>query len=169
MKSRINKPESGIVIILITVSCFLTKCSSSNRTTATSANENIIKAIDSSAWMFTPQQMRPLTGRAKSVTGNYSVILGNQKLSVYLPYFGSAQAGADVFSNRGPLDFTSTDFTVDKQLAKEGEWRINKKPKDQREVQSLYFDVFSNGAASLNVTLTNHTPISFNGTVKAVK
>ncbi len=68
-------------------------------------------------------------------------------------------------STQSPLDFQSTNFTINKKENDKGRWDVVIKPNDYREVQSLTFTFFNNGSAQLNVQLTNRTPISFNGDV----
>jgi hypothetical protein len=69
-------------------------------------------------------------------------------------------------SNTNPLDFRSTRFTVDRQELKKGGWRVTIRPNDVQAVQSMAADLFDNGSASLNVTLTDRTPMTFQGRVE---
>ncbi|UEG50787.1 DUF4251 domain-containing protein [Ferruginibacter lapsinanis] len=169
MKKTLKRWKAGAVMVLSVIVIMFTACSSSKQTIINNNNEAIIKAIDSSNWKFTPIRMIPQFGNSRQIFGNYEVIYSKGKFNVYLPYYGRAYAGADILSNESPLDFISTNFTVDKRLVKEGEWNIIIKPIDRSAVQTMNFTLFSNGSADLNVTLLNRSPISFTGNVGVVK
>jgi hypothetical protein len=67
-------------------------------------------------------------------------------------------------NTRGPLDFTSTDLDIAKEK-KNNSWIVTIKPKDHNPVQSMYFTLYENGTAQLNVTLSNRSPISYTGVI----
>ena len=164
MKKTI-KLFAAVIITIMTVIA----CNSSNHATATDTANNIKQAIDTGTWTFTAIDVMPQYGTARHADGNYSVNYNNNKLVVYLPYFGRAYSGANVFATNGPLDFTSNNFTLTKRENKKGHWSITIKPKDYSEVQSMNFMFYNNGSANLSVTMSNRTPISFTGTVSGFK
>lgn len=166
MKNLI-KPFYGIaaMALLLTASA----CNSSSHATATASGEAIVRAIDSSKWKFIATEVMPQYGTSRHADFNYDVKFTNDKLVVYLPYFGKADAGANVFSDKGPLDFTSTNFNIDKRQGKKGQWLVTLVPKDYREVQSMNFTFFSSGNANLSISMTNRTAISFGGNVEPIK
>lgn len=123
---------------------------------------------DSSNWEFTAVQAMPQYGTPQYISANYTVTCTGKKLIVYLPYYGRATAGIDIYSGKGPLDFKSADFTIKKLKAKPGRWSISIRPNDYREVQSMDLTFYDDGTANLNVSLSNRSPISFTGTVAAI-
>jgi hypothetical protein len=125
-------------------------------------------AIDSNNWVFTVQQVMPIYGRARQPNGNYTVVCKDQKLEVYLPYFGRATAGVDVYTGRGPLDFTADKPLIKKQQIKPGEWRLQVEP-GIREVQTMDFTFYTNGTAHLAVRMSSRSGISYSGTVGPLK
>ena len=163
--SSINMYRTAAVLI---ISLVFYSCSSS-KTVNEPANTTVAAAIDSNNWVFTALQVRPQTGRSGMVNGVYTVAYTPGKLNVYLPYFGRAYGNADLLSNKSPLDFILTDFTANKEQEKTNRWRIVFKPADQKDIQSLSFVLFTNGTASVDIILTNRSPISFTGTVTAGK
>jgi hypothetical protein len=165
MKRIIQLFATGSLLLAIAI----TACNSTNRVTAAETAKNISRAVDSSSWIFTPVDVIPQYGSPRHADGNFSVNFNNNKLVVYLPYFGRAYSGADVFSRTGPLDFTSTKFAITKRETKKGHTSITIKPLDYNEVQSMNFMFYSNGSANLSVTMTNRTAISFSGTVTGIK
>ena len=166
MKKIIQLVGVGLLaLIIISVSA----CTSTRRVTAVGNANNITKLSDTSRWIFTPIEVMPQYGAPRHADGNFSVNYSNNKLVVYLPYFGRAYSGADVFSRTGPLDFTSNKFTITKRENKNGHISITIKPQDYNEVQAMNFMFYSNGSANLSVTMTNRTAISFSGTVSGIK
>ena len=161
---KIIKQLFGIIAMFLTIA-ITGACNSASHIKAPPTTENISRAVDSSRWVFTANVAMPQYGGSKQIPGYYSVIYNNKKLTVYLPYYGRAYSGADVTTDRGPLDFTSVDFSFDKQPAKRGGWNIMIKPRDHREVQSMNFTFYDNGSADLSVNMSNRSPISFTGNV----
>lgn len=147
------------------LAALLCACSSSKQAGPVETEVGIQKAVDSSRWVFTISQVIPAYGRSRQMTSDYSVILRGEKLEVYLPYFGRATSGVDVYSGRGPLDFSTEKPAIDQQQIKPGEWRIQVKP-DIREVETMDFTFFANGTAHLAIRMTSRTAISYNGTVR---
>ncbi len=157
-------------LLFTVIVLFLMACGGSKNAAGNAASEvAITNSLDSNQWQFIPYQVNPQTGRSRQVNGNYSVVRRDNKLTVYLPYFGTAIGGANIFSNKSPLDFISVDFIADQQKPSATEWRITVKPKDSREVQTMNFTLFSNGSASLSVTMTNRSGISFTGRIEPAK
>jgi Domain of unknown function (DUF4251) len=166
MKKIIQLCGVSLLVLMITA---VSAGNATNRVTVgDTANNNILPA-DTSSWIFTPTNVMPQYGAQRQADGNFSVNYSNNKLVVYLPYFGRAYSGADVFSRTGPLDFTSNKFTITKRETKKGHISITIKPQDYNEVQSMNFMFYSNGGANLSVTMTNRTAISFSGTVTGLK
>ncbi len=69
---------------------------------------------------------------------------------------------------KGGLDFKSYKFAYNVTLKNNDEWQVYIDPKDISDVQQLYFQIFGNGTATLNVISTNRDPISFYGHVKKI-
>ena len=87
----------------------------------------------------------------------------------YLPYYGRAYV-APMNPSEGGIKFTSTDF--DYQVApgkRKGNWQVNIRTRDTGREIFLYFDIWENGTARLNVTDTNRQPISFQGDLETGK
>ncbi len=148
----------------------ISSCTSTKQTMEVrGASESETKqAIESDKWIFIASQAIPQRGRTSILNTRYSVDLKNDTLTSGLPYFGRAYT-APIGESRSPLDFRSTDFSINKKEVKEGRWNIIINPKDNKEVQSYTFNLFSNGSAQLSVQLTSRSPISFSGNVMPVK
>ncbi len=167
MKQQLN-PFLYVSLLTIFVLLCFTGCSP-GKEVSTASKEEIAQAIGVDAWKFTALFVNPQYGRSRNVNGSYLVKFNREKMEVYLPYFGRAYGGADVMSGRSPLDFTTTDFSFEKEQDRKGAWVITIKPKDYSEVQIFLFTLEGNGRAELNIQLTNRSPISFRGIIDPVK
>lgn len=158
-----KKIISITAILIILLSC------SSTRPLPAADPVSITHAVDSARWQFVPTQAMPLVGRTRVVTNDFLFQYSSKKITCYLPYFGKANVGANILSGKGPLDFTSVDFTAETLHPKEGQWHISITPKDYNEVQQMSFNLYSNGSATLDVIMTNRSAIRFTGRVMAGK
>jgi hypothetical protein len=156
-----------MLIIALCISFALSQCSSSHRATTLSSSE-VKNMIDSSRFVFVAERVRPMRGRSHYLTSQYDVVVKKDTLDCYLPYFGrSYQAPID--PTKVGVQFISVDFTYQANAKSEHQWDVYIKPRDQSDVQQLYFNIFDNGSATLNVTNTSRDPISFDGHIERVK
>lgn len=123
--------------------------------------------IESKNFVFTARTVNPQRGSSQVLTSEYDIRLTGDKLVSFLPYFGRAYAGVP-YSGDGGIKFTSTDFEYKAVKSKKG-WGITIVPKDASEVQQMYLDVSSGGYATLQVTSTNRSMISYYGVLEKVK
>ena len=152
---------TALLIVLTAMSCNPTK-----QAAVTAATSSVINnAINNNKWKFIATQAMPQYGESRQVNGDYDIRFSKDTMVVYLPYFGKADAGANFMSGKGPLDFTSTNFSFDKKQNKKGLWLINLTPNDTREVGGFSFTISNSGYASLSITMSNRTGISFSGTI----
>jgi len=156
---------AAIYIVLTAISCNPTK----HAAIAAATSNTITNAIDNNKWKFIANQVMPQYGEARQANGDYDIRFTKDTMVVYLPYFGKADAGANLMSGKGPLDFTSTNFTIGKKQNKKGLWLITITPKDNREVSALNFTISNSGYANLGITMSNRTGINYNGTVMPLK
>lgn len=158
------------LIVPATLVLLFSACNSNYRAMMKAGTQKTITAaIDSTKWIFTPITMIPQFDNSRPVFGGYTVTCKRDTLSVYLPYYGRAYAGADLLSTTNPLDFISTNFAIDRTLVKEGQWKITLKPKERSEVQLMSFTFFSNGSADLTVIMTNRSSVNFTGNIDPIK
>ena len=120
----------------------------------------IQKMMDTKNFIFKAESAHPQSGRTRQLTPEYDVTINGDKIISFLPYYGRAY-NAPV-SSEGGIKFTSTDFSYEIKKVKKG-WDLTVKPKDFTDVQQLYFTVFTNGRATLQVTSNNRQSISYNG------
>lgn len=122
--------------------------------------------IETKQFVFKPRMVSPQTGGSRIVTSEYDLVLKEDKVVSYLPYFGRAYSSSYMVD--GGIKFTSEDFSYTTKAAKSG-WKITIKPNDASGVQEMYLDITKSGYASLYVTSSNRQGISFYGIVEQVK
>jgi hypothetical protein len=165
MKSEPVTRKLLFIPVYLLLNFLYTGCSSGKQPSSAAAQQEISQAINNDRWVFTAYNVNPQYGRSRNVNGLYEVKCTKDKLIVSLPYFGRLYSGAGLMNNQSVLDFTSSDFSFDKQKGKNDGSVVTIKPNDYREVQSLVFTLFESGTAQLNVMLTNRSAISFTGIV----
>jgi len=125
---------------------------------------------DSQHYVFLVQTASPVTGGMKHLSYGYDVVVSKDSIKSYLPYFGKAYSGIEYGSTTSPLEFISTKFTYSSIAKKKGDgWDITIEIKDQPDSKKLMFSIYDNGSASLMVTTSNRSQISFSGDIEAVK
>ncbi|HEX5026687.1 MAG TPA: DUF4251 domain-containing protein [Agriterribacter sp.] len=170
MKQKKNNFYVPYIAALVCMLSLQWGCGSTKTAADASAGSNgeIASAITSNNWIFTATQAMPMRGRSQNLTTTYQVTCNKDTVVSYLPYVGRAYT-AQIGESKSPLDFQSTDFSIDKSQDNKGRWIVNVKPNDYREVQLLNFTFFDNGSAQLSVQFTGRDPISFNGRVEIKK
>ena len=167
LKASINLVCCLVTIILC--SLLLTACKSGQPTgNATYSQENIKEAIASGEWIFIAQNAIPQGGRSRMLDTRFDVRKGKDTLVCYLPYFGRSFSGAGAYGNSNPLDFKSTTFTVEKEALKKQGTRVRIKPTDINAVQYMTFELYESGSATLNVVLTDRTPMTYYGRIEPI-
>jgi len=166
MKHIIDKQLKGLIGFVLASTLFIA-CSSENQISSSFSQEEITQAINNDRWNFTAENAMPSYGSSRIVTGVYTVRLRGDSLNVSLPYYGKLNSPAGAM-NGNPLDFRSTNFKIEKQEKKAGEWIVTISRPDA-EVQSMLFTFFDNGTAQANIVMTNRTGINFSGKVAPAK
>lgn len=167
MKRIYFKNLLKVFFFILTISFFITSCSSSKK--AVTLNESDVKnVIDSSSFTFVAERMNPLRGSTRTLTSYYDVTVKPDTLISFLPYFGRSFQ-APVYPSKSPLDFHSYNFTYKVTEKSPDQWQVFITPKDRQEIQQLMFTIFSNGTATLNIVNTNRDAISFYGHIQRNK
>lgn len=132
-------------------------------------NAAIIKqSVEAQRYTFVAQTMLPSAGGNRQLTTDFDMQVSKDSIISYLPYFGRGYV-APSDPTKGPLQFTSTDFTYTVKNGKKGSWNIQIVTKDLQDRKQLSLSVFDNGNASVTVVSNNQQPISFNGYIKPKK
>jgi Domain of unknown function (DUF4251) len=119
--------------------------------------------MDAQNYVFVAQNAFPMGGRMRSITPDYNLTVSTDSIVSYLPFFGRAYTSTDYGSTKSPLDFKTLSFDYSATPGKKDGWSVTIKPKDKRSIQSMNLTVSSEGYASLQVTSTDRSAMSFNG------
>ncbi|MEN8115903.1 MAG: DUF4251 domain-containing protein [Bacteroidota bacterium] len=124
--------------------------------------EQTKKLIEANAWEFDATQMLPAQGRSKSLTTDYNVILKDNNVNSYLPYFGRAYS-ASYGSSESPMIFEAPieDYSV--KDGKKGSYIVKFSAMNKGDKVEFTFNVSVTGFTSLNIISTNRQHISYHG------
>jgi hypothetical protein len=117
--------------------------------------------VESGKYIFKPQTVIPSVGGSRFLTSEYELLVSEDTLESFLPYFGRAFT-APVNPTESGIRFTSTKFDSKTEHSKRG-WTITIKPEDAKDVRQMILFVSRTGYATLQVLSNNRQPISFSG------
>ena len=164
MKTLRSISRKASLLFLLTLSCIYVSYSQ----VAASKSPEIKSLIDSKRFVFEVQSTLPQGGITKQESYGFFLKVSGDSLTCYLPYYGRATMPTMNPGER-PLDFTSANFEYSVKEMKKGGWEILISPKDQKNVRGMSLTLFDNGSASLYVNSNNLDPISYHGSVSAIK
>jgi hypothetical protein len=121
-------------------------------------SDDIASYVNSGSFVFKAQSVTPETGNVRQLTTPFTLSVSKYDIVSNLPYFGKAYS-APVDPTQGNLQFTSKNFQY-----------ITIKPKDvQSDGLEMYFTIYEDGTASLDISSETRQAISFNGYIEAAK
>ncbi len=164
-----SSPARSLFAATMVLSSSLLFSCSTAQPVATATPQEIKSAIEAGNWVFSAQRSDPPIGRSTQLSIGYEVRCSGDTAVFNLPYSGQMQGPARFPGEKGPLDFTTTDFSISKTLKSEGKWLVVLQPKDVSDVISCSFTFFDNGEASLDVLFRNRTPMDFFGRIEPLK
>ncbi|WP_319502840.1 DUF4251 domain-containing protein [uncultured Draconibacterium sp.] len=124
--------------------------------------EQTKELIEANAWQFNATQMLPSSGRTRTLTTPYNVVLKDGEVDSYLPFFGRAYS-VDYGSTDSPMIFKApvSDYSVED--AKKGGYTVKFSAKNKNDNVEFTFSVGATGSVSLRVNSTNRQFISYHG------
>lgn len=125
--------------------------------------------IKTNNFKFVAQRANPLRGnivsqRLLQLDSYYYLKVSKDTIVSYLPFFGVVQQ-APYGSNDNGIQFTSTNFTLDKKATRNG-FDITIIPKKTDKATKLFLNISETGVATLNVTSNTRDAISFSGNIE---
>lgn len=159
-----------IAILAITfTSCNVLKSDRSEDYLDATKLQEIITQKD---FTFEANHVRPMQGRSRALTGDYTLKLSGDTLDVYLPYYGRAYSAPSNPSDGGiKLQTTEFEYTFKQRKNKSFDLTIKPLNIDNSDLRGIviYINAYEGGSASVNINMTNRQPISFSGTISANK
>ena len=163
------KKLSIILLMLVSVSMLYAQETRMTRKEAKAARkaqlvEKTQALVKSGTWQFDATQMLPTSGRSRTLTSSYRVIVKESEIDSYLPYFGRAYR-AEYGSTDSPLSFKAEMSDLRMEDWKEGGWVISFKTENKNDILEYTFHIGKTGSATLKVNSTNRQQISFYGDI----
>lgn len=124
--------------------------------------DEVIRLVDAQTYQFTMEFVRPLGGRQRLITGNYTLQVKKDQIEADLPYIGRAFQ-APIGTSEGGMRFTSKDFNYTANKGSRDQREVNIKPNDNNDIQDLFLTIFPNGTADLRINSRNRQTISYSG------
>jgi len=118
--------------------------------------------VNSGSWQFDATQMFPSSGRSRTLTPSYRVIVNKGEIDSYLPYFGRAYS-VEYGSSQSPMSFRGEVSDLKVEDWKKGGWIISFKTENKNDMMEFIFYIGETGSVTLKVNSTNRQPISFYG------
>ena len=121
------------------------------------------KLVTSGKYKIDVNRALPARGRSITLTSPYSVVIRNDSVISYLPYYGRAYSipygVGEGLNFKAPI----TDYQLDRD--KKGTAKIKFSARSREDKFDFNIDVFSNGSATIFVNMQNRQSISFIGEV----
>lgn len=130
--------------------------------------EQTQKLVEAKAWQFDASQMQPSKGGSRTLTTPYKVVVKDENVNSYLPYFGVAYS-ADYGSTESPLIFEAPIEEYGFGHGKKGSYIIKFRAKNKSDVIEFTFNISPAGSASLSLNSTNRQHISFYGNLVPIE
>ena len=122
--------------------------------------------INSKNWQFNASEMLPLSGQSQHLNTPYYVTITDTLTDVYLPYFGRAYT-APYAGNESPMTFEAVIDAYQLTSKKDDSWMVKFKTRNNTDILTFTFTVYTNGSATLYVNSVNRQPITYNGNITA--
>ncbi len=129
--------------------------------------EQTKKLVAENTWQFEATQMLPMNGKSKILTSPYNVVLKNNEVDSYLPYFGVAYS-ADYGSTESPMTFTAPIEELNVKDGKKGSYLVKFSAKNKNDLVEFSFNISSTGTTTLSISSTNRQHISYYGNLVPV-
>jgi hypothetical protein len=153
----------GLLLLLILISS--NGFSQSNAEQKKQDQYNQLKSqIESRKFCFHALSATSMRGMTRQLTSDYFLKLGNDSLSVELPYYGRSFS-----TNYPPTDLTTefktTQFSYTSDTLRKGGWDITIVPKNQSNASKISLSITTSGYCTVQVSSNSREPISYYGTI----
>lgn len=162
--------KSYTIVTLFALIILLMSCATSQTAVEKAKKARLIdEQIENLDFKFIANYAYPQGYQPIHLTPSYDVIVAPDTIKAYLPYFGRAYR-APMDPSDGGIKFESTNFESNIQIGKKyGEWHVTIQTKDTSRPFTLYFHLWNNGTARLDVKDQDRQSISFQGSIEERK
>ena len=152
-----------LTVMALTALVMLVGCATAEERAARAAEQAkaVKAALQERNYQIAINRMYPSRGASKTVSYGYSVVVRNDSLISYLPYFGRAYNVP--YGGGNALDFSAPIRNYQESLPKSGLRHIEIDVKNNEDTYLYTLDIFDNGSTDINVRSRQREPISFSG------
>jgi hypothetical protein len=168
MKALMQSRLLWVLLAVLTIS--FTNAANAQQTKKDKAAQKaaeIKNIVDTKSYVFVAQYASPMRGGQHYLTSEYDFNVAADSLIAYLPYFGQAFV-APTNPEDASMIFTATHFDYQTKPSKNG-WDITIRPKDAKDVNTMYLSISTDGYATLRINSTNRDAIAYEGYIEARK
>ncbi len=127
------------------------------------------RAIQQGEFEFEARRAIAQNGFTKTLTSDYRLIVSEDTVRAWLPFYGRAYR-APIDPSEGGIHFISTHFSYHMEERRKTGWEIRIIPQDHKnQVDKMTLQISPSGDATLNVISTYRTPITFYGKITKKK
>lgn len=155
-------------LLILGVAYSVAGCVASKENVYNTNPANIKSQLDNKAWAFVAQSALPMAGRTIQLNGYNELVVKNDSMQSYLPYFGRAYS-APMTPFEGGYNFSAPIKTYLISNNNKKGYQVLISPKDRSNGEKFNLSVFENGSAMLTVSDNNRQLISFNGYLRSIK
>lgn len=152
-----------LLLILALLMGLPTLSAQSKREKREQKKEAVKKLIVSENYKIDVNTALPMRGRSVPLTSLYSLEIRNDSVISYLPYYGRAYSIP--YGGGNGLRFKAPLKEYDMQMDRKGNSVITFTARNPEDKYDFRMKVYSNGSASIDVTMQNRQSISFHGEV----
>lgn len=150
-----------LLLILALLMGLPTLSAQSKREKREQKKEAVKKLIVSENYKIDVNTALPMRGRSVPLTSLYSLEIRNDSVISYLPYYGRAYSIP--YGGGNGLRFKAPLKEYDMQMDRKGNSVITFTARNPEDKYDFRMKVYSNGSASIDVTMQNRQSISFHG------
>ena len=127
--------------------------------------DKVRQMVEKQQYKFVALHALPMSGRSIMLTSEYDLLVSQDTINAFLPYYGRAYV-APTDPAEGGVKFISVDFDYKVENTKKGGWTIHITTKDTKQLFLLILNISTSGSASLSVNDYTRQTISFNGYIE---
>lgn len=150
-------------VMALTAWAMLSGCATAEERAARAAEQAkaVKAALQERNYQIAVNRMYPLRGASKNVSYGYSVVVRNDSLISYLPYFGRVYSVP--YGGGNGLNFSAPILNYQESQPKSNLRHIEIDVKNDEDTYLYTLDIFDNGSTTIDVRSRQRERISFSG------
>jgi Domain of unknown function (DUF4251) len=156
-----------LLLPFLLIICLHSSAQSNSDQAKQSSYQKLKHGIDSRQFHFLATSATTSKGKTVQLTGSYFIFLGEDSLTVALPFFGksdqSSHYGAS--SEDAGINFHTHQFSYKADTTKKGGWDITIQPDGQSSASRIYLSISSTGSCRSTVISSGRSNMTFYGNV----